>query len=366
MVKVKAAVVFETGGDFRIEQLELNDPRDDEVLVRIVGTGICHTDLGARDGHLPIPPPPSVFGHEGAGVVEKVGARVTKVKPGDHVVLAWDYCGTCSACKAGRVLYCLNFFLHNFHGARPDESITLRKGDQLIHGSFFNQSSFADFALASERNVIKVQEDVPLEVLAPLGCGVMTGAGAVINSLQARPGSSIAVFGVGPVGMSAVLAAVVCGCTTIIAVDVNADRLKMARELGATHTVNASEVNPVETIRDITGGGAEFSLECVGNPKVLRQAVDVLPRLGVCGLIGVVPPGTEVALDMDLLMNGRTVKGILGGDAIPELFIPRLIELYRQGRFPFDRLITYYPFDDINKAVEDMEKGRVIKPVLRM
>jgi aryl-alcohol dehydrogenase len=365
-MRIKAAVVYETGGDFRIEQLELSDPRDDEVLVRVVGAGICHTDLGARDGHLPIPSPPSVFGHEGAGVVEKVGARVTKVQPGDHVVLAWDYCGTCSACKAGKVLYCLNFFLHNFHGARPDGSITLRKGDQLIHGSFFNQSSFADFALASERNVIKVREDIPLEVLAPLGCGVMTGAGAVMNSLQARPGSSIAVFGVGPVGMSAVLAAVVCGCTTIIAVDINPDRLKMAKELGATHTVNAGEVNPVEAIRDITGGGAEFSLECVGNPKVLRQAVDVLPRLGVCGLIGVVPPGTEVALDMDLLMNGRTVKGILGGDAIPELFIPKLIELYSQGRFPFDRLITFYPFEDINQAVEDMEKGRVIKPVLRL
>jgi aryl-alcohol dehydrogenase len=365
-VEIKAAVVFETSGDFRIEQLELCDPNDDEVLVRIVAAGICGTDLGARAGHLPIPAPPSVFGHEGAGVVEKVGARVTKVKPGDHVILAWDYCEACTACKTGKVLYCQNFFLHNFHGARPDGTITLRKGDQLIHGSFFGQSSFADFALASERNVIKVRDDTPLEALAPLGCGVMTGAGAVMNSLQPRPGASIAIFGVGPVGMSAVLGAVVCGCTTIIAVDINADRLKMARELGATHTVNAAEVNPVETILGITGGGAEFTLECIGNPKVLRQAVDVLPRLGVCGLLGVVPPGTEVALNMDLIMNGRTVKGILGGDAIPDLFIPKLIELYCQGKFPFDRMITYYPFDDINTAVQDMEKGRVIKPVLRL
>jgi len=290
---------------------------------------------------------------------------VTKVKPGDHVVVAWDYCGACTSCKAGKVLYCLNLFLHNFHGARPDGTTTLRKGDQAIHGTFFCQSSFADFALANERNVVKVWEDVPLEILGPMGCGVMTGAGAVMNSLQPRPGASIAIFGVGPVGMSAVLGAVVCGCTTIIAVDINAGRLEMAKELGATHTVNAGKVNPVEAIRDMTGGGAECSLECVGNPQVLRQAVDVLPRLGVCGLLGVVPPGTEVALDMDLLMNGRTVKGILGGDAIPELFIPRLIELYSQGRFPFDRMITFYPFDEINQAVEDMEKGRVMKPVLR-
>jgi aryl-alcohol dehydrogenase len=365
-MKIKAAVIFEKSGDFSLEQLELSEPNDDEVLVRVVAAGICHTDLGARDGHLPIPPPPSVFGHEGAGVVEKVGGRVTKVKPGDHVVLVWNSCGTCSSCKSGRDAYCLNFFLCNFHGARPDGSTTLRKGDQVIHGSFFSQSSFADFALAHERSVVKVQDDVPLEILAPMGCGVMTGAGAVMNSLPPRPGASIAIFGVGPVGMSAVLGAVVCGCTTIIAVDVNADRLETAKSLGATHTVNAGQVNPVEAVRDITGGGAEFSLECVGNPKVLRQAVDVLPRLGVCGLLGVVPPGTEVGLDMDLIMNGRTVKGIIEGDAIPDLFIPKLIELYRQGRFPFDRLIKYYPFDQINQAAEDMEKGRVVKPVLRM
>jgi aryl-alcohol dehydrogenase len=279
--------------------------------------------------------------------------------------LSWDRCGTCSSCRSGKDLYCLNFFLHNFHGARPDDTTTLRKGDQVIHGSFFCQSSFADFALANERNVVKVQEDVPLEMLGPMGCGVMTGAGAVMNSLQPSPGASIAIFGVGTVGLSAILGAVVCGCTTIIAVDLHPDRLKMAKDLGATHTVNASEVDPVKTVLDITGGGVEFSLECVGNPKVLRQAVDVLVRCGVCGLLGVVPPGTEVSLDMDLIMNGRTVKGVLGGDAIPDLFIPRLIELYSQGRFPFDRLITFYPFDNINQAVEDMEKGRVIKPVLR-
>jgi aryl-alcohol dehydrogenase len=365
-METKAAVIYEQSGKFNIEQLDLTDPNDDEVMVRIVGVGICHTDLAARDMHLPIPPPPSVFGHEGAGVVEKVGSRVTKVKPGDHVVLAWDYCGACTACKSGKELYCLNFFQHNFNGARPDGTTTLRKADQIIHGSFFCQSSFANFALANERNVVKVRDDVPLEILGPMGCGVMTGAGAVMNSFRAKPGSSIAIFGVGNVGMSAVLAAVVCGCTTIIGVDVNSDRLEMAKEFGATHTVNAGDVNPVEAILEITGGGPEFSLECIGNPAVFRQAVDVLPRLGVCGLLGVVPPGTEVSLNMDLIMNGRTVMGILGGDAIADLFIPKLIELYSQGRFPFDRLITFYPFDDINKAVEDMEKGRVMKPVLRL
>ena len=365
-MEIKAAVTFKQSDKFKIEQLELSDPNDDEVLVRIVGSGICHTDLGARDGHLPIPPPPSVFGHEGSGVVEKVGKGITKVKPGDHVVLGWDYCGECAACKAGKYLTCLNFFQYNFHGARPDGTTTLKKGDQVIHGNFFNQSSFANYALASERNVIKVRDDVPLETLAPLGCGVMTGAGAVMHSLQAKPGTSIAVFGVGAVGMSAVLAAVVCECAPIVAVDIHEGRLKMAKELGATHTVNASAGDPIATIQDITGGGPNFTLECVGNPAVFRQAVDVLPRLGVCGLLGVVPPGTEVALDMDLIMNGRTIKGVLGGDAIPDQFIPELIELYKQGKFPFDRMIQLYPFDDIEKAVEDMEKGVVIKPVLQL
>jgi len=219
--------------------------------------------------------------------------------------------------------------------------------------------------LATERNIVKVPEDTPLEILGPLGCGIMTGAGAVMNSLQARPGSSIAIFGTGTVGISAILAAVVSGCTTIIAVDIHEDRLKLAKDMGATHLVNAVKEDPVQAILDITGGGPEYSLECVGNPAVFRQSVDVLPLLGVCGLIGVVAPGTEVTLNMDLIMNGRTVRGIIEGDAIPDLFIPRLIALYKQGRFPFDQLITFYPFDDINKAVEDMEKGVVIKPVLR-
>jgi aryl-alcohol dehydrogenase len=364
-MEIKAAVIFEKSGTFSLEQLTLSDPMDTEVLVRIVSAGICHTDLAGRDQHIPVPLP-SVLGHEGAGVVEKVGARVTKVKPGDHVALSWICCGTCPSCKSGNDPYCVNFLPLNFGGARPDGTTTLRKDDQVIHGNFFGQSSFANFALADERNVVMVPYDVPLEILGPLGCGIQTGAGAVMNTLRPQPGASIAVFGVGPVGMSAVLAAVVCGCTTIIAVDIHKDRLDKAKEFGATHTVNASEVNPVEAILEITSGGPNFSLECVGNPAVLRQAVDCLPLLGICGLLGVVAPGTEVVLDMDKIMNGRTVKGIIEGDAIPDLFIPKLIELYKQGRFPFDRMITFYPFDEINNAVEDMEKGRVIKPVLRL
>jgi aryl-alcohol dehydrogenase len=313
---------------------------------------------------MPIPPPPSVFGHEGAGVVEKVGEGVTKVKPGDHVVISWDYCGVCPSCKLGNPPNCRNFFLHNFHGARPDGSITIMKEGIEIHGNFFNQSSFASHALANERNVVKVRDDISLDILGPLGCGVMTGAGTVMNSLHPKPGSSVAVFGIGTVGLSAILGAVVSGCSTIIAVARREASLETARDMGATHTINTTEENPVDAVRDITGGGADFTLECAGSPEVLRWAVDSLGRLGVCAALGVVAPGTEVKLDMDLLMNGRTVKGVVEGEAIPELFIPKLIEFYRQGRLPFNRIIKHYPFEEINRAIEDMEQRRVLKPVL--
>jgi aryl-alcohol dehydrogenase len=368
-METKAAVVFEKSGKFTIEKIEISEPNDDEVLVRIAATGICHTDLAGREQYLPIPPTrafPAVFGHEGAGVVEKVGARVTKVKPGDHVALSWNSCGACPSCKSGNEPYCDNLFLYNFNGARPDGTTTLRKGDQVIYGSFFCQSSLADYALTNERTIVKVRKEVPLEILGPMGCGVRTGAGAVMNTLRPRPGASIAIFGVGPVGMSAVSSFGRVRLHHHHRRGCHSRAPSKGKEFGATHTINAGEGDPVQAIMDITGGGAEFSLECVGNPKVLRQAVDVLPRLGVCGLLGVVPPGTEVGLDMDLIMNGRTVRGVLAGDSISDLFIPRLLDLYSQGRFPFDKLITFYPFDEINKAVEDMEHGRVIKPVLRM
>lgn len=364
-MKIKAAVTYEKSGKFIMDQLELEEPREDEVLVKIAGAGICHTDLAARDQHLPIPLP-GVLGHEGAGVVEKAGKRVTKVQPGDHVVMSWGYCGRCPECKKGNTPWCHAFFPKNFFGQRLDGSTTMKKGDQVIHGSFFCQSSFANYALGDELSVIKVREDIPLEVLAPMGCGVMTGAGAVINTFHATAGCNLAVFGAGTVGMSAILAAVVTGYTQIIAVDLHEDRLKMAKEFGATHTIKADDGNPVEAIQELTGGGADYSLECVGNNQVFRQAVDCLRIGGTCGLIGAAPTGMEAGLDMQTCLNGRTIKGIIEGDATPDLFIPTLIELYSQGRFPYDKLITYYPFEEINKAVEDMEKGVTIKPVLKL
>jgi aryl-alcohol dehydrogenase len=363
-MKIKAAVVREKGGPFLIEEIELDEPRPNEVLVRIVSSGLCHTDLVARMQYLPIPLP-GVFGHEGAGVVEKVGSQVTKVKPGDHVATSFLSCGTCTACKKGKLCWCSEFRRLNFGGRRADGSTTMKKDGQTVYGSFFGQSTFATYALVTERNVVKVPSDVPIEILSPLGCGIQTGAGGVINTLQAKPGSSIAVFGIGSVGLSAIMAAAVSGCTKIIGIDVVEERLKLAKEFGATDIINSSKTNPVEQIQKLPGGGIEYTLECTGIPKVFRQAVDSLMMGGTCGLIGVAPVGVEANLEMQTILDGRTIKGVVEGDCISDIFIPQLIELYKQGRFPFDRLLKFYSLEQINEAAEDSEKGKTLKAVLK-
>jgi aryl-alcohol dehydrogenase len=363
-MKIKAAVVREKGGPFLLEEIELDEPRDDEILVRIVSSGLCHTDLVARMQYLPIPLP-GVFGHEGAGIVEKVGAQVTKVKPGDHVATSYMSCGVCPACTMARPGWCTEFRRLNFGGRRSDGTATMKKGGETVYGSFFGQSTFATHALVTERNTVKVRPDVPLEILSPMGCGIQTGAGGVFNSLKPEPGSNIVVFGIGPVGLSAIMAAVISGCTSIIAVDIQEGRLQLAKEFGATDVINSSQADAVEEIRKLTGGGAQYTLECTGIPAVFRQSVDCLRMGGVCGLIGVAPVGVEAKLEMQTILDGRTIKGVVEGDSVSDLFIPQLIEFYRLGRFPFDRLLTFYPFDKINEAVEDAEKGKVMKAVLK-
>ena len=365
-MRIRAAVVREKAKPFSVEELELEAPRPDEVLVRIVGVGVCHTDVKMRDGARPLPLP-IVLGHEGAGVVEAVGSAVSEVRSGDHVVLSFDYCGMCANCQNGRQAYCEEVFRYSFGGARPDGTSPLRKNGEVVHGMFFGQSSFAEFALANRRNVVKVPKNVPLEILGPLGCGVQTGAGAVLNSLAAEAGSSIAIFGAGTVGLSAVMAACVAGCSPIIAVDIDTGRLGLARELGATHTFNGAEIPElVEAIQRVSDGGVNYSLDTTSNPTVFRQAVDSLKMLGSCGLIGGMAPGTEVCIEANHLLPGRTVRGIIQGDSVPQSFIPRLIELYKQGRFPFDRLIRPYSLEEINQACADMAAGNTIKPVLRL
>lgn len=365
-MQTTAAVVRESGGPFVLEELALDDPRPDEVVVKVVATGVCHTDVVCRDQWFPVPLP-VVLGHEGAGVVEAVGSAVTLVKPGDHVVMSMSSCRVCQYCRTSAPGYCVGHYDLNFGGRRPDGSATLHAGEEPVNGHFFAQSSFATHALAYEHNVVKVADDVPLNILGPLGCGIQTGAGSVMNSLAVKPGTSIAVYGTGAVGLSAVMAARLVGCTRIIGIDVHADRLNVATELGATDVVNAGDGDAVEAILELTAGrGVDYALETTAVPAVARQAVESLALLGMCGLVGVPPAGTELALDFHSVLFGRFVRGIIGGDARAHLFIPTLIDLWSQGRFPFDRLIKTYPLADINQAVEDTELGATIKPVIEM
>jgi aryl-alcohol dehydrogenase len=363
---VTAAVVRSKGGPFVIEQLRLSEPRDDEVLVRIVATGMCHTDMIVRDQMYPVPQP-IVLGHEGAGIVEKVGPRVGKVRPGDHVVLSFMSCGACRQCLQGQPNNCENFNAHNFSGGRADGSGSLADERGAVHDHFFGQSSFSTFALANERNVVKVTKEAPLELLGPLGCGIQTGAGAVMNALKVSHGASFAAFGSGAVGLAALMAARAVGATTIIAVDVIPARLALAKDLGATHAVNASDADPVAAIKEITGGGVQFALETTGLPPVVRQAVDALGVRGTLGIVGAAPPATEIKVDItEFMQMAKTIYGIIEGDSVPDVFIPQLIDLYLQGRFPFDKLVKFYPFERINEAAQDSERGLTVKPIIRI
>jgi len=365
-MKIQAAVARAACAPLAIETLDIEAPRATEVLVRVIATGVCHTDMVVRDGHLPTPMP-VVLGHEGAGIVEAVGASVRKVKVGDHVVMSFNSCGCCPSCRDDEPAYCHEFFPRNFFAAREDGSSGLSKDGETVHGNFFGQSSFATRALCHERNVVKVRDDVPLDLLGPLGCGILTGAGAVMNSLQVKAGKSIVVFGTGSVGLSAVMAARAVGATTIIAVDVNAERLQFALTVGATHTINPKAEDPVARILEITGAGANFSLDTTALMPVVRQALLCLAPRGACGVLGAAPMGTELQLDeVHLMSGGRRLIGIVEGSANPDTFIPKLIDLHVQGLFPFDRMVRFYPFERINEAIADSEQGRAIKPIVCM
>jgi aryl-alcohol dehydrogenase len=352
---IRAAVLRKKGGPLEIESLEMEGPRDDEALVRIVASGICHTDIDfcdnwdETDGAV-------VLGHEGAGVVERVGRNVKRVKPGDHVVLSYQSCGRCRPCRTGHPAHCRDFYRANFGFQRLDGSNALHQSG--VRGHFFGQSSFATHALPTERNLVNVSKDLPLEALAPLGCGLQTGAGTVMNSLKVSAGASIAIFGTGAVGMAAALAARIVGANPIIGVDVKPRRLRLALKMGCTHVIDSRFEEIPARIAEVTGSGTDYVVETTGNPKMHQLAVEVLNPRGIVGLLT-----GESGMD---LPGGRKTLGIIQGDAVPQRFIPRLIELYREGRFPFDRLLKSYAFSDIHRAVADARSDDTIKPVLRI
>jgi aryl-alcohol dehydrogenase len=364
-MRITAAVLPELHAQFVVEEVELEEPRPGEAIVRVTACGVCHTDDITRHGDLPFPAP-GVLGHEGAGVVEAVGAGVSNVAPGDRVVIGWPFCGECRNCLDGQPRYCFQLGPLVAGGGRPDGSTALTRADgSRLHSHFFGQSSFATHALVGANGLVPVPEDVPLELAGPLACGIGTGAGAILNVLRPGLGSSVVVYGVGSVGLAAVMAAQCTGATTIVAVDLQPARLELATELGATHAVDGGE-DPVEAVREICGGPADFGLECTGDVEVLRLAADSVGMRGTCAVIGGAPAAAEFTLDHQSTLWGKRVVGILGGEGRSTQLIPGLIELYRNGRFPFDRLVTGFPLERVNDAFAAAHEGAVVKPVLTM
>jgi aryl-alcohol dehydrogenase len=365
-MKITAAVVRERSGPFQIETLDLCDPRADELLVEVVASGMCATDLHGRDAYYPTQFP-KVFGHEGAGIVRAVGSAVNNFRPGDHVVMSYPWCGTCPNCRTHRQSYCVDAFALKMNGTRADGSTLHSQNGKPVYSAFFQQSSFGNFTIANESFAVKVRNDAPLDILVTLACGGQTGAGAVLNVMRPAPGDSFAVFGVGAVGLSGLMAARIAGCNPIIAVDVHEHRLALAREFGATHTINhIGRSDVVAEIRKLTGLGVRFSLETSALAPVFREAVEALMPAGTCVLLGSARAGTEVSFETPFLQNGRTVRGVIQGDSVPQEFIPKLAEYIMAGRFPVERMITFYDLADINRAAAESSAGTTIKPVIRM
>ena len=365
---IKAAVVREKGGPFLIEDLQLDTPLEGEVLVKVVACGICHTDLIIRDQFYPTPLP-IVLGHEGAGIVEAVGSGVKTVRPGDHVLMSFAYCGSCPSCVEGATSYCWHHMEMNFSGKRYSGSgwtlfapLSKRRAHgspEQINGAFFNQSALATHAIATEENVVVVDKDANLKILAPLGCGFQTGAGAILNTLRPEIGSSLVVTGAGNVGLAAVMAAKIIKCEPIIVIDVVPERLSLARQLGATHTIDATRENAVEGVKRICPDGVGW--EILGAMWVEAD----------CNLTGAEPLARQLLLGRTFFREHFGPKAESRVLWLPDVFgyawsLPQLIKLFNEGLFPIDRLVKHYPLGQIEAAIADMKSGRTIKPVLLM
>ncbi|MEU9168691.1 NAD(P)-dependent alcohol dehydrogenase [Streptomyces sp. NPDC048420] len=357
---VDAAVIRGVDEPFALEALKLGPLGPRDVLVRIAGVGICHTDLALR-GPAGQELHPVVLGHEGSGTVAATGAEVDGVAVGDSVVLSYDSCGHCARCRTGRPYFCATWFDLNSGKAESRTHATLTDATGApVNNTWFGQSSFANYSVATAHNVVKVSPDLPLEILGPLGCGLQTGAGAVVNVLGLRPGQSLVVFGVGAVGLAAVMAARISGAGAIVAVDVVPERRELALTLGATHAVDGASPELSVQLQSITGG-ADFAFDTTGRSAVVATAIDALAQGGTCALAA---PGEELRLPAQQIVFGRRLTGVLEGDAVPGVFIPQMIEWWQSGLFPFDKLVERFPLHEINTAVDAAASGRVVKPVL--
>lgn len=359
---VTAAVAYHPNQPFSLKTCQLDGPAPGEVLVTVEATGLCHTDIAARDQDMPLPLP-AVLGHEGVGRIEALGEGVTGFQVGDRVLLGFGACGQCGNCQDQAPGYCDVGAVFLLQGSRLDGSSPMTCDGEAITGHFFGQSSFATKTVAIATNLVKVPEDMPAELLAPMACGVQTGMGSVMLSMAAKPGKAIAVLGCGTVGLSAIIAAKIIGCDPIIAVDRMPSRLELAKELGATHCLSGDDL--LQNLAQL--GGLDYALDTTGVPAVAEAAIDVLKPRGVMVCVGVGKPGACLNIDMGMLMaTGRQVRGAIEGDAVPADFVPKMIDFYKQGQLPLEKLVTTYPFEQINQAVDDAHSGAAVKPVLLM
>ncbi|KAJ9313958.1 hypothetical protein DTO271D3_5846 [Paecilomyces variotii] len=366
--KTKALVLPRIGGSFELQEIYLDEVRPDEALVEIYATGLCHTDISSMKGILPCSPP-AVLGHEGAGVVIETGSALKTVSKGDKVLLSFSHCQECGQCTSGHPAYCSDWNARNFGGKRADGSAAMRAGDGKtpIFSTFFGQSSFSQLALVHKSCMVKVPPETDLALFAPLGCGIQTGAGAVLNTLDVQPGTTVAVFGVGAVGMSAIMAAKIRRAKTIIAVDLNEQRLALAKRLGATHGVVGSAPDVVDQIKKLSPpAGVDFGVDCTGVPKVVRTMIDSLGVRGKAATVGAPGPGVEATVEvLSHLIMGKSYIGCCEGDSNPSEFIPYLIEQHNKGQFPLEELVTFYDITDHEKAIRDTQQGTALKAVLK-
>lgn len=361
MTTAHVAISSAQGGELTIAEVKVGPPRPDEVVIDVVSSGICHTDIASHNGLFGTKKP-VVLGHEGAGVVREAGTAVTGIRPGDKVAMTMSGCGQCPVCLCGDTTYCSHVFELNMAGGRPDGSSAY----EGVLSHFGRQSSFSDVAVAPQQSVVVLPADTDLSLVSPLGCGLMTGAGAVLLSLQVRAGTAIAIFGAGAVGLGAVMAAALSGVSRIIVIDRFQSRLETALDLGATDALIA-DGDLAAQIKDLSGGGVQFALEASGNTAALTTAVASLGHRGVCGIVGT--PGVGILGSFEwssFQTRGASIRGICLGDANGKLFLPDLLSYHASGKFPFERIITTYPFERINDAFADAESGRTIKPVLQI
>ncbi|KAJ6088710.1 Polyketide synthase enoylreductase [Penicillium sp. IBT 16267x] len=375
-IPTKAFVIDSPGSPFVLQDVVLDEVRPHEVLIEMKYTGLCHTDIVVQKGAIPVGNYPAVLGHEGAGIVRRVGSAVKDktLGEGDQVFLSFTTCNKCTQCDEGRHGFCRQFTNINFAGARgmsaADSPISSTSG-QPIRGQFFGQSSLSKLAIVAETSVVKVPSssglsDADLAALAPLGCGYLTGAGTVFNVLKPKPSSRFVVLGVGAVGLSAMMAARAQGVETVIAVDIVDAKLELAKSLGASHTLNTKSVPGLaEGLHEMFPDGVDHIIDTTGVVPLLQSSIKALGHEGVLAIVGVAPGGSSLTIDpLEFMLSCKRIVGSIEGSADPAQILPQLIDLYKQGKFPVDKLAKIYKADSIEQALNDLHSGIIIKPVI--